>query len=84
MFITLCEYLVLGTGMYFAFGAEMDPSSKLQLQLRRKYNDDTGSDDSKKSLSAFICDILKATDVFFTLNLIPEGSMSESLIDNKA
>ena len=81
MFITLCEYLVLGTGMYFAFGAEMDPS---KLQLRRKYNDDTGSDDSKKSLSAFICDILKATDVFFTLNLIPEGSMSESLIDNKA
>ena len=77
MFITLCEYLVLGTGMYIAFGAEMDPSSK----LRRTYNDD--SDDSKKSLPAFICDILKATDVFFTLDLIPEGSVGESLIDNK-
>jgi hypothetical protein len=60
--------------MYFAFGAEMDPSEK----LRASRNHEGG--EVKKTLREFVFDILRVGDVFFTLDLVEEGSTEQALI----
>jgi hypothetical protein len=75
LFVSMCEYFILGLCMYFAFGAQMEPSQHLKLK-------NTTGIEVKKTVLEFWLDILKFHDVFNTLNIPVRGSVHQNLLDS--